>query len=558
MFETADTNVGGIRRREFLGGALAVGALSTIGVLTGCGTSKSTETTTTAFGTHSWDTAPDPIADSEIVETVDADIIIVGSGISGINAASAAAAAGAKVIVLEQNGTWTPHGAGNGAIGTKTQKAAGIEIDGGEVLTQLSQWGHECIDQNLVRVWIDRSGEVLDEVIALCAAAGVEVSLGAGIRAGLDKLEPYYRQYQTSHGFGDTGTYDQNAVAVGQRSFLSTIVDHATSNGAEFRYSTKGEQLIQDDSGAVTGVIASSDAGYSKFNASKGVILATGDIGGNEEMVKAWCPIWQFTGRSYYSPLNGNMGDGHKMGLWAGAALQTGAAAPMVHALNGALPLACGDLGWLQVNKNGQRFHNEEPNEVSNANSKLTQPGHTTWFLYDGECVDKAGAMLPGGTSLTGAAVVGTGTQDAIDEAVANGLVLKSNTLDDLADQMGIPAKSLKTTIKRYNELAAKGIDDDFSKAEKWIANSAIDTPPFYATEVPLAPFVIPYGLNVNTQSQVCNDGGTPIAGLYAVGNVQGNFFSHDYPLLAPGISHGRAITFGRLVGAALAKGEEF
>ena len=65
------------------------------------------------------------------------------------------------------------------------------------------------------------------------------------------------------------------------------------------------------------------------------------------------------------------------------------------------------------------------------------------------------------------------------------------------------------------------------------------------------------YGLNCNAHSQVCDEKDQPIAGLYAIGNVQGNFFTDSYPILVPGISHGRCVTFGRILGQALANGEE-
>lgn len=84
----------------------------------------------------------------------------------------------------------------------------------------------------------------------------------------------------------------------------------------------------------------------------------------------------------------------------------------------------------------------------------------------------------------------------------------------------------------------------------------AIDTPPFYASRNRCGVLVVMYGLNVNAKSQVCDENDVPIPGLYAIGNAQGNFVTDSYPILIPGISHGRCVTFGRLLGQALAKGE--
>ena len=83
-----------------------------------------------------------------------------------------------------------------------------------------------------------------------------------------------------------------------------------------------------------------------------------------------------------------------------------------------------------------------------------------------------------------------------------------------------------------------------------------IDTPPFYASFNPQAILVVVYGLNCDSHSRVCDKDDQPVPGLYAVGNVQGNFFSADYPLICPGVSHGRCVTFGYTLPKAILKGE--
>ena len=67
---------------------------------------------------------------------------------------------------------------------------------------------------------------------------------------------------------------------------------------------------------------------------------------------------------------------------------------------------------------------------------------------------------------------------------------------------------------------------------------------------------MVPFGLHVNDDSQVCTEADEPIAGLYAIGNMQGDFFAFSYPVHCPGVSHGRCVTFGQLVGEALAQGK--
>ena len=106
----------------------------------------------------------------------------------------------------------------------------------------------------------------------------------------------------------------------------------ATDSGAEYFFNTHAEQLVGNAEGGITGVIATGEDGkYVQFNASKGVILATGDISGNQEMVDAWAPICNRSDAFIYTPQGANTGDGILMGSWAGAAISKSPAAPMVY-----------------------------------------------------------------------------------------------------------------------------------------------------------------------------------------------------------------------------------
>ena len=84
---------------------------------------------------------------------------------------------------------------------------------------------------------------------------------------------------------------------------------------------------------------------------------------------------------------------------------------------------------------------------------------------------------------------------------------------------------------------------------------SSVKDGPFYASNVSAWLLALPYGLRVDQNSQVLDEEDTPIGGLFAIGNVQGDFFANSYPVTLPGTSHGRGMTYGRLVGQAVAKG---
>jgi succinate dehydrogenase/fumarate reductase flavoprotein subunit len=555
----------GISRRNFIKGA-AVSAAA--GVLAGCAPKVAAPATPEAAATtstkHYWEVPPEPITD--FAKTVDTEIVVVGAGISGLHAADAAAREGAKVIVLEKSTSYTYHGMDNGAIGTKWQKEEGIEIDRTEVLKYKSQWDHHKLNQDLFKVWLYRSGEVFDEIIDMVRAAGGTVSQGLGVTPGRDKLEVYYRQYRTPHTFqvGEAG--DPSDISANQKGYLGFIAKDAADHGATFYYETAAKQLVTDDSKAVKGVIAQAkDGTYIKFNTSKGVILATGDINGNPEMVEAFSPMpTHGMGKgsgviNAYTPVGCNTGDHIAMGMWAGAVPQVAPPAPMVHGFGSfAIPFSSTVVGWLQVNRDGKRYNAEEPNEVSNANSMMMQPAGIGWAIWDGAYADKVLKMIPSNSGFFGAELINADTPKIVEAALASDppAIYKGDTLEELAEKIGVPADALKATVTRYNELCAKGVDDDFGKRELWMSGTSVDTAPYYASKMSGMWFVTIYGLHCNEFSQVLDADDKPIANLFAVGNAQGDFFTDDYPLLTPGISHGRATVFGRLVGKALAKGE--
>ena len=134
-------------------------------------------------------------------------------------------------------------------------------------------------------------------------------------------------------------------------------------------------------------------------------------------------------------------------------------------------------------------------------------------------------------------------------------ILFRGDTVEELAEKMGCDPAVLKATFDRYNELCDMGFDEDFGKDPSKLTK--VDQPPFYASRIRCGMLVTIYGLNCDAHSRVCDEKDVPLPGLYAVGNVQGNFFTDSYPILIPGISHGRGVTIGRILGQALAKGEE-
>lgn len=557
----------GIDRRDFLKtvGVVGVAAGASGAVLTaaGCSSAPSSGGTQTAqgsdgIGKHTWEVAPAPIED--IAETKEFDIVIVGGGMAGNATAEAAARNGASVAVIEQASECQFRGIENGNIGSTWQKEQGIEIDPIEAARMLFMWSQQLANYNLIRTWATQSGRIFDYLQELCAGYGFEVvpSRGPTAKFGWGDYEPLWRVFETGCCFAndevDVGLMRPDGHELNWN-LGEALIKSAQDNGAEYFFENRGERLVGDAESGITGVIASDSSGnYIQYNAKKGVVLACGDIGGNEEMCKCWSPLSLRADGTTYSTINGNLGDGMLMGMWAGAAHSKSPAAHMVHQYtndNIDFVLTSFHQSWLNVNRNGDRFGAEMPYEPYLTNARCNTPGNVAWSIFDADYEKYIELQHPRDweTRIDGLA-------DALQERIESGYVVASDTIEGLADELGIPADRFAATVERYNSMYDAGEDKDFAVPMQFL--SRIQTAPFYAVKSECSELVVPFGLHVDDNSQVCTEDDEPIAGLFAVGNMQGDFFGLSYPVICPGISIGRCWTFGQLVGEALAKDTVF
>lgn len=541
-----------LTRRNFLKGAILAGATTvTVNSTTAWADQgpEALEPPVNSHAAHSWDIAPEPITDISAIE--DYDVVVIGAGLAGCNAAQAASAAGAKVALIERSNTYTAHGAYNGCIGAKIQKEAGIEIDPLEAARLLYRASQQTANYDLIKTWCLRSGEIMDRVIELTEQKGVQTTIAVGQSAKGDwnELPEAWREFRTSLFIGtinslgnadDTGAYPEHYL-------VEALLESAEENGTDIIYNARAAQLVGDVSG-VTGVIVEQENGYVQYNASKGVIIATGGISSNPEMIDCWCPIVKRADFSYYFPEGGESGDGILMGKWIGAAVSKAPAAPMVHPYDAVLPMTALEMSWLAVNKYGERYGCEVPYEPYITNARMNQPFNWGYSILDSNYEQHVKKQQP----MSYEEILKT-APDMLASAIDMGKVFTADTLEELAQQLDIPTDNFLATVERYNGYCDTGIDEEFDTPERFLA--PIIEPPFYAIPVPCNTLCVPFGLHVDKNSQVCTEDDTPINGLYAVGNAQGDFFGFAYPMPCPGISHGRCIFFGQLVGEAVAKG---
>ena len=264
--------------------------------------------------------APD-VANLDIVETLDTELLIVGAGNGGMMAAATAADAGMDFMICEQNTVPADTRYWVGAVNTDAVKEMNLEVDKTRLLNELARYASYKCNMDVIRLWIDHSAEVISylESIGLMA---IPQPAPAGHVGGVGA--EYY--VPTIWHIVTTPEELENAelpVMTGERN--RHLERHIQEKGYEIQYSMSLVCLTQDDSGRVTGaVFTNADGAYVRINA-KNVILATGGFGGNRQMQKDLLPDLGgcLTPDESFSVLMDSDGRGIQMGYWIGAKLDS-------------------------------------------------------------------------------------------------------------------------------------------------------------------------------------------------------------------------------------------
>ena len=337
------------------------------------------------------------IAEKDIVATHETDILVVGCGTGGLFAVAAAAEAGGKVIGIDRFAVGTGIREDLGAIDSRYQKAWGTKIDKFEFITMATQYAGGHIQQDLVKLWCDKSGEAIDWVGDRLAERNIELWHESGDKND----ETRYKHFAIGHSpklpiDPKTGKFKITLAQV--------VEQYAAKKGARFDYNTKMVKL-EKKNGRVTGVIAeNADGKYVRYNAAKGVVVATGGYAQNWKMMEALQP-WnlRIIGRS--GALPGARGDGIRACLWAGAKMDETHSIMMFDRTAirpdqqpGPDTVKSGDSGffwigsqpWLKVNADGRRFMNESGTYENILHADEYQKGHCHYTIFDSNWVKYA------------------------------------------------------------------------------------------------------------------------------------------------------------------------
>ncbi len=559
-------------RRSFLKGAgiTAIGAAA-MGALSGCGNgvqAANAESASASFDVHTQGTttpswlgeAPD-VAESDITETLDYDVVVVGCRTGGLPAIISAAENGARVLGVDQQPSVQAPREDIGAINSRLQQEGvaahpDCAIDKDVALDDLMRYSNGVADRRLLNVWADESGALVDWITDIITRNG---HYKMNWEAGVGNTDLPERAWATSH--SPEKLVDDKSITFG-----TELKEYAEEIGAEFRWNTSLIKCEQNEEGRVTGVICrdDNDKHYIRINASHGVILSTGGYAANTEMLEARQP-WNQQIRINIPMGGGNSGDGIRAAMWCGAHMDPvgtsvlfnrAAVKPSETAgsdVKGSM-FWFGEQPFLKVNLKGERFTNEALPYDYVLHAAMMQPGSTYVDIWDSNYFADTKAFDEHGCCRLYPWDNGAPSNKDISEMPAalqkledNGYVQRADTIEELAEKLDVPADTLKATWENYNAYAKAGHDPEFNKEPQRLI--ALDQPPYFGCRTGCWFLATIDGVRIDTNMHPIDDNGDPIQGLYTVGNDSGGIFCFTYPSLFVGFACGRTMTFGRRAG---------
>lgn len=526
------------------------------------------------------------IDESKVAKTVDVDVAVVGCGIAGVAACRSVAEDGGLVAAFEKADGPQCRSGEYAVINGKVQAKWGRDTWTREQIddiidSHMVESTYRC-KRSIMSKWAHNIGETFDwwveanpdlyyaettrSAIPDESADNFIIPIFYPLPEHYDWKQERFPCYPTSVEFKP----DQHVTVEAN---MQKAID--TGNVQTF-YGCFVEKLIMEN-GRCVGLYARDAATgeYIKCNASKGVILSTGDYSQNTKMLKHFCPeVIENNIQCLFTNVDvegnfTNQGDGIQLGMWAGAQVQQ-SHAPMIHHMGGGADLAgvgvMGNAGFLNLDLNGKRFMNEDLPGQQLENQIELQKNRESWQIFDSNWPEQLPYMPAahgGACYYEDYASEDEGPKNnttyrnykspyQLEVAVADGRAVKADTLEELVAKIYPDNTAAQQTaldsIQRYNELAKAGYDEDFHKpaSRMW----AVENGPFYADKFTTALLLVCIGgLESDEDCHTFDADRNVIPGLYVAGNIQGNRFATEYPIGLKGVSHSMAMYYGYVAG---------
>ena len=541
-------------------GSIAVDGVSTA-TITSDAIKEAAAAALTAAGLNADDYKIEVKADETKAEdsTVDADVVIVGAGGAGMTAAITAAGEGKSVVILESQ----PMVGGNSVRATggmnagktvyqdenefaegvgveKTLKAAAEKYADNETITALAatvaeQWAayqanptgyFDSVELMELDTMIGGKGindPALVETLCSNSADAIDwlgeqgITLNSVSSAGGASVKRIHRPVNEEGKVVSVGAY-----------MVPLLEEDCQKAGVQMMLNTTATEILTDDNGAAVGIKATGASGETITINAKAVILTSGGFGANMDMVVEYKP--ELKGfMTTNAP--GILGQGIKMAQAIGAdtvdmdqiqihpTVQYDSASLITEGLRGD--------GAVLINSEGKRFIDEVSTRDVVSAAEIAQPGSYSWLIIDQKMVDDS---------------------SVIQGYIKKGYTFEGKTYEELAEQIGVDGAALAETMNTWNGYVEAKNDPDFGRTS---FADKLDTAPYYAIKVTAGVHHTMGGLKINTNTEVLNENGEIIPGLFAAGEVTGGV--HGANRLG-GTAVSDFVVFGRIAGAAASK----
>lgn len=467
------------------------------------------------------------------------DLIVVGSGPSGLASAISGAENGADVIVVEKansTGGAANMGMGPFAAGTKIQRKNMIGLTPDKAYEIFMNYTHYRTDARLVRAYIDKSADTIEWLQDMGVEFAGAMKYFPGSEASWHVVKP------------ETGFPGPRSAAT----MIKRMTERANELGIRFLFDTRVKEIVKKD-GRATGVRAADASGRELEIDSKAVVIACGGYGNNPEMVKE---LLGYTLDVDIFPhrVPGIVGDGVKM-AWAAGAARSEMNMELTSKVHGLHESAMSDQVFRQpsalcVDYLGYRVFNEEVMEnttfLGNAVSQLKK--RSAFAIIDSKILRKwakQGIDLPGPGPDLDIKRAEADLNDMIEEGLDT--VFAADSLEELADKIGLNKKNFLETVEEYNACCEKNYDDVLGKDHRYL--TALKGPRFYAGRFNPSAYGSLGGIKINHKTEVIDEEWEPIPGLYAVGTDACSIYGDSYVFVLPGNTMGFCLNSGRMAG---------
>ena len=541
-------------------GSIAVDGVSTA-TITSDAIKEAAAAALTAAGLNADDYKIEVKADETKAEdsTVDADVVIVGAGGAGMTAAITAAAEGKSVVIVESQ----PMVGGNSVRATggmnagktvyqdenefgesagveKTLKTAAEKYADNETITTLAK----TVSEQWAAYQANPTGYFdsveLMELDTMIGGKGINdpalvETLCSNSADAIDWLGEQGITLHSVSSFGGASVkrihrpVDAEGKTLSVGSYMIPLLEeNCEKAGVQMMLNTTATEILTDDNGAAVGIKATGASGETITINAKAVVLTTGGFGANMDMVVEYKP--ELKGfMTTNAP--GILGQGIKMAQAIGAdtvdmdqiqihpTVQYDSASLITEGLRGD--------GAVLINSEGKRFIDEVGTRDVVSAAEIAQPGSYSWLIIDQKMVDDS---------------------SVIQGYIKKGYTFEGKTYEELAEQIGVDGAALAETMNTWNGYVEAKNDPDFGRTS---FADKLDTAPYYAIKVTAGVHHTMGGLKINTNTEVLNENGEIIPGLFAAGEVTGGV--HGANRLG-GTAVSDFVVFGRIAGAAASK----